>query len=330
LRTNTVNGKKYVGQVITRRLKKRQKDWDNLNQPYAGNVINNARKKYGVDAFDFEILKECDDKELDFWEKYYVKELNTKVPNGYNMTDGGDGMKGYSPSEETRNKLSKANKGRKMPPRSEEHKKNLSESHKGRKASEAAKKKMSEKRKGENNGMYGKHHSEETKQKIRIKAKGRKASEETKEKMSEIRKGRKHTQKTKNKISEAQKGEKNHMYGKHLSEEAKKKIGDAERGEKHWNYGKHLSIETKNKISESAKGRKASEEAKRKMSESQKNNPKKSKPVLQIDKTTNEVIAEFPSIMEINRQLGYSIGYICLCCNEKRPFAYNYKWKYAV
>ena len=52
LRTNKINGKKYVGQVTTKRFKERQNRWNNLNLPYAGNVINNARKKYGIDAFD--------------------------------------------------------------------------------------------------------------------------------------------------------------------------------------------------------------------------------------------------------------------------------------
>ena len=82
LRTNKINGKKYVGQVITRRFKARQKAWNCLTQPYAGPAINAARAKYGIDAFDFEILKECEDEEMNKWEMYYIKELNTKVPNG--------------------------------------------------------------------------------------------------------------------------------------------------------------------------------------------------------------------------------------------------------
>lgn len=124
LRTNRINGKKYVGQATTKRFKARQNKWNNLNQPYAGPAINAARAKYGLEAFGFEILKECDDKELDYWEKYYVKELNTKAPNGYNLTDGGDGLKGYSPSEETKRKLSESHKGKK---RSEETKKKMSD-----------------------------------------------------------------------------------------------------------------------------------------------------------------------------------------------------------
>ena len=126
LRTNKINGKKYIGQVTTKRFKARQNKWNNLNLPYAGNVINNAREKYGIESFGFEILKECEDNELNQWEMYFIKKLNTKVPYGYNMTDGGGGMSGFTVSEETRKKLSEAHRGKKF---SEEHKRKMSEKH---------------------------------------------------------------------------------------------------------------------------------------------------------------------------------------------------------
>ena len=44
-------------------------------------------------------------------------------------------------------------------------------------------------------------------------------------------------------------------------------------------------------------------------------NGKCSKPVLQIDKNTNEIIAEFPSIREVERQLGIRKSDISMCCN---------------
>ena len=230
LRTNKINGKKYVGQATN--LEVRQNRWNNLNLPYAGNVINNARKKYGIESFGFEILKECEDEELDYWEKYYIKELNTKVPYGYNMTDGGDGCPGYIHSEETRKKMSEAQKGKKL--------------------------------------------SEETKQKI----------------------------------SEAQKGEKHWNYGKHLPEEHKKKLSEAQKGKKHWNYGKHLPEEHKKKLSEANK------------------NGKLAKPVLQINKDTNEIITEFPSVSEVERQFGINHSNISQCCNGKRNTVGGFKWQY--
>lgn len=110
LRTNTVNGKKYVGQTLD--IKTRQRKWKSLTKPYAGTAINNARKKYGVDTFVFEILKECKDEELNKWEMYYIEKLDTKIPKGYNMTDGGDGKSGCYVSEETRKKMSESKKGK--------------------------------------------------------------------------------------------------------------------------------------------------------------------------------------------------------------------------
>ena len=222
VRTNKFNGKQYVGQATN--LKERQYKWNDLNQPYAGPAINAARAKYGIEAFGFEILKECEDDELDYWEKYYIKELNTKAPYGYNLTEGGGGMSGYTLSEETKRKIGEANKGKK---RSEESKQKISESQKGEKnnmygkhLSEEHKKKLSE-------ALKGIKRSDEAKKKISEALKGIKRSEETRKKMSEIRKGRKHSEEIKRKIGEAQKGEKNHMYGKHHTEEFKKKIRKA-------------------------------------------------------------------------------------------------------
>ena len=59
-----------------------------------------------------------------------------------------------------------------------------------------------------------------------------------------------------------------------------------------------------------------------------KTNGKLSKPVIQLDLDGN-VIREYPSANEVQRQTGYSIGNISLCCNGLRKQAYNYKWRYA-
>lgn len=229
LRTNKVNGKKYVGQAVD--IEQRQRTWKSINH-YAGKAIYNARNKYGIDAFDFEILKECEDEELNKWEMYYIKELNTKVPNGYNMTDGGEAswIKGKHLSEEHKRKIGDGNKGKK---RSEESKRKWSEAHKG------------------------KHLSEEHKKKISERMKGRKPSEEAIRKSVEAHKGKK------------------------------------------------LSLERIKKTVE-----------------------KISKVVIQIDKDTNEIIAEFPSTMEVQRQLGFANQNISLCCREVNNTAYGYKWQY--
>lgn len=56
-------------------------------------------------------------------------------------------------------------------------------------------------------------------------------------------------------------------------------------------------------------------------------NGKMSKPVLQYDLQGN-FIKEWPSIMEIERQLGFDQGYISNCCNGKYKTAYGYIWKF--
>lgn len=170
LRTNLVNGKQYVGQTVD--FKSRESDWKNMNQPYAGSLINNARKKYGVDNFQTEILIECDtQEELNYWEMYYIKKMNTKRPFGYNLTNGGDGTSGFQFSEESKKKMSEAKLGKYVGKdswnygikRSDMFKAALSERLKGKVHTEEWKKNMSI-----NNPKFwlGKHRSTSDKEKM--------------------------------------------------------------------------------------------------------------------------------------------------------------------
>lgn len=88
-------------------------------------------------------------------------------------------------SEETRRKISEANKGKSSWSKG----KKFSEEH-CRKISEALKWKMTDSLKGIHNPFYGKHHSEDTRKKISESKKGRTVSEETRKKLSEARKGK--------------------------------------------------------------------------------------------------------------------------------------------
>ena len=58
-------------------------------------------------------------------------------------------------------------------------------------------------------------------------------------------------------------------------------------------------------------------------------NGKKSKRVLQLDKDTGEVIKQWPSVSEVQRQLGYKQSGISKCCLGKYNQAYGFKWSYA-
>lgn len=179
LRTNTVNGKQYVGQAND--FKQREQDWK-YDSRYSGGVIDKARAKYGIDNFKTDILKECQTQEdLNFWEQYYIKELNTKVPNGYNLTDGGEGCSGYHHTEE---EIKKAVESWKKSYNPLHHSMKREEVRK--KVSETLKERFKNK---ENHPNYGKHRSKETKRKLSENNPkyflGKHHSETTKKKMSE-------------------------------------------------------------------------------------------------------------------------------------------------
>lgn len=111
LRTNLVNGKQYVGQ--TKDFRVRNNAWNCLKIRYANKILTRDRNIYGLDNFKTEILSETDNRK-EAWEleQQFIDKFNTKYPNGYNMSDGGNAPFGTNPSQETRAKMSFAKKGK--------------------------------------------------------------------------------------------------------------------------------------------------------------------------------------------------------------------------
>lgn len=91
--TNKVNQKKYIGQTIDEigRFKNHKSNAFNPNSSEYESVLHKAFRKYGYENFTYEVLsKDVDDIEiLNLLETYYIKKYNSKVPNGYNVEDGG-------------------------------------------------------------------------------------------------------------------------------------------------------------------------------------------------------------------------------------------------
>lgn len=81
----------------------------------SGLLLNRAYKKYGENYFKREIVEYCDIAELNHKEILYIKQYNTKFPHGYNLTEGGEGMKGYKYLPEQCFNISKAKTGQKYP-----------------------------------------------------------------------------------------------------------------------------------------------------------------------------------------------------------------------
>ena len=109
--TNLLNGKIYIGK-------------DSKNNPNyfgSGVYIWRSIKKHGKENFVKEVICECSSKEeLNEKEKYWIEELDSRIPNGYNISAGGEsGSSGCIWSEESKMKLRK--------PLSEERKKKMKE-----------------------------------------------------------------------------------------------------------------------------------------------------------------------------------------------------------
>ncbi|MBE3094213.1 MAG: hypothetical protein IMZ52_04210, partial [Actinobacteria bacterium] len=169
--------------------------------------IYRAIKKHGDDAFIRYVVEYCEIGELDYWEKYYIREWNTKVPNGYNLTDGGEGTLGYNHTEKSKKQMSFAKKGKLH---SEERKK-------------ARRLKMA----GRKGPTYGKPMLEKTKKLLSTARKGKPISENHKNAISvglramyaksPKKRGMKHRDESKKRISNATKGENNPRFGTKLS-----------------------------------------------------------------------------------------------------------------
>lgn len=134
---NKVNQKRYIGQSvdIKRRWAQEQK-MKSLNEH-----LLRSMQKYGLENFEFIILEECSSDLLNEREKYYINLYNTTNPNfGYNKIDGGDSAykRVYRPmSQDQKDKISRANKGRK---KSKEELKHLLEAQKYKDKSKSEKK----------------------------------------------------------------------------------------------------------------------------------------------------------------------------------------------
>lgn len=114
--TNTINGKAYIGFDSNWPSRKSVHICEAITRQNKKYPLYRAIKKYGVDSFTWEILHQSADREhtLNTMEKKFIMEQNThfRDGHGYNMTYGGEGAFGWVPSQETRERISKAKRGK--------------------------------------------------------------------------------------------------------------------------------------------------------------------------------------------------------------------------
>jgi group I intron endonuclease len=88
--TNNFNKKIYIGQ-FSKKNKKFDTYWG------SGTIITKAIKKHGRENFRKEIIEYCSSKEeLNGRESFWIKELNSFRPNGYNIGTGGEGQDNFT------------------------------------------------------------------------------------------------------------------------------------------------------------------------------------------------------------------------------------------
>lgn len=104
--TNLINGKQYIG----------DHSCDNIeNDTYLGSGVYflNALNEYGIKNFKRKIIQFFETKEEAFnVQEKYIKQYNTLVPNGYNMSPQGGFKNSGMHSEESKKKMSESHKGK--------------------------------------------------------------------------------------------------------------------------------------------------------------------------------------------------------------------------
>jgi group I intron endonuclease len=181
--TNIINGKVYIGKLVNEAA---------FNSYWGSGLhIGRAVKKYGKDNFKKDIL-ECgiaDRKLLCERECYWIKFCDCKSPNGYNLTDGGEGN--LNPTLEVREKMKNAKLGKPGTrlgktgyKHSEETKAKIGAANRGNRYKYTKRlQKFKASRMGSGNPFFGKRHSKEHEEKLRMCHLGKHLSEETKQKI---------------------------------------------------------------------------------------------------------------------------------------------------
>ena len=157
-------------------------------------AVHSAIRKYGAGQVTVTTLLRGDDDFIKYMEPRVIAAFGTKCPNGYNLTDGGEGAFGVIRSQATKDKISAAKVGRS--PISPEHVARL-------KAINTGRVKSADERARISIALTGKKKSAAQVEQMRARSTGKKLSAEAKAKVSAFNKGKAFSDATRQKISDA-------------------------------------------------------------------------------------------------------------------------------
>jgi hypothetical protein len=84
-------GKVYIGQTLETPKARWTNHCADAKLFTGAPLLGDAIRRFSPRDFVGTVEKECVENVLDFWEKWYIVEFNTRSPNGYNVSAGGGG-----------------------------------------------------------------------------------------------------------------------------------------------------------------------------------------------------------------------------------------------
>ena len=120
-------GHQYVGKTVANVRRRWLEHKSDALKRRVRSRLHNAIRKHGPEVFKVQpIAQFTNHEQLVRAEQLFIAELGTRSPQGYNLTDGGDGSIGYRHTEDSLRKM----RGRRSP-LTPEHRRRISVSGKG-------------------------------------------------------------------------------------------------------------------------------------------------------------------------------------------------------